>query len=911
MNKASETNHDLLERLRETVEKPSEPQTMETTKTAPMSPEQMLELLRQKVGEGASASESSAADDYDVSGFEIEDSAEPEEEPAEETTAEIVTDELVEEESEDPIAAEADEENVAEDENDLPWSTDNESVLEEETIDESKENPIEEEPIEEAASTVSAESEEPESVPEISSITEEAPVEEDEELSEESAEAQSAFEDPETVKKQIERFVENSMAAEDEVDYFARLDRRSERPKEDPICEEPQESCAEEQELPEPPQTDVAEEIPYAEPSPALKSFFFTESKADEAQGPPADERASSALDDTDVNLLLSLGRKQTVEEAVGFVRVREAKNNFFDPNEDESATASTFAYDGEEYKNPDQVEAIKTRYRKEKRKLWTRFAGSVTLFLLMLVARILSLTAAEGTVISAFFAKPTNLSLITLTGFVGATLISLKQIVYGSRGFVTSRPNRYTPLAFIVFLNLFYDALTLTVLSENLPVSYDLAVIAFLIIAIVGDTIRLSRERLTFEIISADKDKFALETADLSSSVCREEKVVLTRDMLVEKVSFVGKYFQRTAKRSESYTEYFIELLVTIALASFVAIGTAALHKDYTASINAFMCVIVVCMPMQHLLGSYPYAKLSKILYRHESAIIGETVDREYVGASTVYLDDIEVFGHHGVSISGLRTYNEANFYEVLYLALAVFSRMEGPLRHVFDSSSQEIEDAKSVEIVKIHSDGIEALVDQTKKVLIGNHAFMTNKGLSPSFNEEDERRVENGDFCILYMSVNDVLFAKFYMKYSITKRFETFVNEMNANGTAVGVRTLDPNVTELMLSRLNPEQETTISVIRPTLTDLVSVGRRSDSGIVTAKSSHIFSRLLTLCGRLKKVNNVWMLLRILSMAVGLLAVIPVIIWGKVQWVSAVFAILYQLAWLLPSTIYTGTKLK
>ena len=42
MNKASETNHDLLERLRETVEKPSEPQTMETTKTAPMSPNKCL-----------------------------------------------------------------------------------------------------------------------------------------------------------------------------------------------------------------------------------------------------------------------------------------------------------------------------------------------------------------------------------------------------------------------------------------------------------------------------------------------------------------------------------------------------------------------------------------------------------------------------------------------------------------------------------------------------------------------------------------------------------------------------------------------------------------------------------------------------------------------------------------------------
>lgn len=903
MSNASETNRDLLDRLREAVEKTPEPQKSESTVTAPMSPEQLLDLLKQKVGEGTSAPAQSAADDYDVSGFEIEEHTETEAEikeappsaPADEEVDEAVADEKELEEDE-------------KDEEDLPWETEDDLILEEESAEEIPAEPPtnddEETPVFSVAEAPAEVSEPLEPISEKNETEGEATLEEP-----------SSFEDPETVKKQIERFVEISMAAEDEVDYFARLDRRSERPKEEPINEEAEKTSEEELEAAQEPSATLLEEKSevnsYAEPSPALKSFFFNERVEENGNGTAADERASSVLDDTDVNLLLSLGRKQTVEEAIGFVRVREAKNNFFDPTDDESATANTFAYNGEEYKTPNQIESIKTRYRKEKRALWARFAGSITLLLLLLVTKILSLLPTEIPIVSAFLSEPINTALVLLVGFVGASLLSLKQILYGARGFVTSRPNRYTPLSVIVFLNLFYDVMALTLLAEILPASYDIAIVAFLILAIVGDTIRLAKERLTFEVISAEKDKFALETADLSSSVCREEKVILSKDMLVEKVSFVGKYFQRTAKRSAAYTEYFIELLATIAVASFVAIGTAVLRQDYSASVNAFMCVVVVCMPMQHLLGSYPFAKLAKILYRHESAIIGETVDREYVGASTVYLDDIEVFGHHGVTVSGLRTYNDANFYDVLYLALAVFSRMEGPLRHVFDSSAQEIEEAKSVEIEKIHSDGIEALVDQTNKVLIGNHAFMTNKGLSPKYNEEDERRVESGEFCILYMSVNGVLFAKFYMKYTITKRFETFVNEMNANGTAVGVRTLDPNVTEQMLSHLHPEKKTAIAVIRPTLTDLVSIGRRSDSGLVTAKNSHIFSRLLTLCGRLKKVNGVWMLLRILSMAVGLLGILPVIIWGEVQWVSAFFAILYQAAWLLPSTIYTGTKLK
>lgn len=911
MNKASETNNDILNRLRENVEKQSADSEAKQPEQQSRreSPEQLLDLLKRQLGDktGAKVEEPSSEEDYDISGFEIETEEEP------------VT--VLEEDSADErVSDSSDTEDIPVDEaEDLPWVTDDET-------DNAKENEASVLATEQVLTPIDVDepSSEESEVPSLVEAEEDVTDEFDESLSE-----KDSADNQEAVRKQIELFVEKSVEPEEEFDYFAELERRSAKSKatsesveetSEEVTETEAKDAVTEQEVTSPVYTAESfegvseadnEEITTTVSDPEMEKFFFgkTDDETEDSKTEP--EGTAHPLDDTDINLLLAMGKKQAIEEAVGFVRVREAKNNFYDITDDESVGTRVFAYDGEEYRTSTQTNIIKTRYRKERKRLWWRFSGTLLFVLLLLAVEYLPLVNFTVPYISAFLASAFRCRLVALAGVALVMMLSLKQIFDGVKGFFALRANRYTPLAIMAILNLLYDVSAVWFFVETDLILYNFVIAVFFLVSIIGDNIRLSKEILTFDIVSSDKEKFSLEKTELSPAFCRDEKVLRPRDLLVEKVSFVGKYFKRTAKRPVAYTEYFVELLVTLIAAIFVAIGMAILYKDAAFAINSFMVVIVVCMPMQHMIGNYPFGKLAKTLYRHESAIIGETADKEYVGANTVYLDDSEVFGDHGISVSGLRTYNDANFYDVLYHALAVFSRVEGPLRHVFDNSAHEIEPAESVKILNIHVDGIEALVDASQNVLIGNNTFMRNNGLSPKYNEDDERRVESGDFCILYMSVNGVLVAKFYMKYTVTKRFETFVSEMKENGTGVGIRTLDPNVTEQMLSRVRRNHDTTISVIRPTLNDLVPVGRRSDSSIITAKNSHIFSRILTLCGRLKRVNSVCSVLRIISMLVGFSAVLSVLLLGKLIWMPALAVVIYHVLWLIPSLIYTGKKLK
>ena len=875
MNQSPKNNNDLLEKLQKNIEETTviDDCSRLSSDIESVSADQLLNRLKESLGEPSETSPDidSVDEDYDISGFEI-------------TETET-----------------ADATNVTDDSDVLPWHS---SDAEEKT----RENETDHEQTEFVAQ---------EEAPYIT------PDEYDESLVETHLEDES-----DAVRVQLERFFEEeAQSTEEEPDYFTMLDKRAsadtskEQTQEESAPEEtlideidsaPTEKIVEDTISAETEEfredvalvTEIQEDLPEMDPQTA--SFFFKDSS-----GTCGECDTYQTLDDTDINLLLAMGSKKDIENAVEFVRVREAKNNFYDPAEDEAVSDYIFAYDGEEYRSPSQTDEIKLRYGREKRMVWRRVMATSLFALLFLFWETLPFVGWEIPVVSMLTKHNIFNPLIQIVLLLTTYTFSRKQLFVGLRGFFVMRPNRYTPLSMLACLNLLYAATIPFIFSEEAITAYNVALTFYLLLAAIGDSIRLKKEMMTFDVVSSSEEKFSLEKSDPTPEISREEKILLKRDLSVEKVSFVGKYFTRTAQRSSAFNEYFVELLAMIVIASFVAIGVAIWRPSSPFVANAALLVLTACLPMQPLFGSYPFAKLSKLLYKHNSAIIGERVDNEYVGTNTVYVDDTEVFGRYGVSISGLRTYNDADFYGILYYALAAFSQVEGSLKYVLENSANEIEHAKSVSLQKISINGIEALVDGTEKIIIGNIDFMEAHNFSVKRHSEDEKKIESGEASILYMAINGTLSAKFYMKYTVTNRFESFVQKMAGNGTRVGVRTMDPNITEQMLSRVRKNNEIAVSVIRPTLNDLVPLGRRSDSSIITAKNSHMISQILTLCGRLKKVTKIWSVLRVTMLLTSVAISLSLIFLDWLSWIPGLAIAAYQLGWIVPALIYASKKIK
>ena len=132
-----------------------------------------------------------------------------------------------------------------------------------------------------------------------------------------------------------------------------------------------------------------------------------------------------------------------------------------------------------------------------------------------------------------------------------------------------------------------------------------------------------------------------------------------------------------------------------------------------------------------------------------------------------------------------------------------------------------------------------------------------------------------------------------------------------MLKNGVRVGIRTLDPNINEKMIATLRNDREVSIKVIRPTPNELIPIGKHSDSGIVTSKNSHMVFKILEQCFNIKRIHQKQRQLRLIAFLLGALISALLMIGNLYARIPSLYIAIYQLVWLVPSLIYTKSKLK
>ena len=617
-------------------------------------------------------------------------------------------------------------------------------------------------------------------------------------------------------------------------------------------------------------------------------------------------------FNDVDLNLALTLGYEQELHEAFGYSRVRASKNGFHDPAEEVVVNSSAFAQEGKEYRSHDQTEGIKLHYKKEKKNLYKRFAFAFVLTVFTLFFEHIFLADISIPYITDFFAVSWRYYAASILLTVLCISCCAKQLIGGSLAIFSMTPNPYTPTAAFAFLNLLYEIIVLAVYPEQGWLTYNFVLSIFLLFAIANEYMRLMRESMTFDVVSDGKPKLSLERFEGEGELKRDGSYLGRHDFFVEKISFVGNYFSRSSKipmRQRVYGFGFVSILL-IGVAMMLV--SAYLSKDLGTAFQTFFFWLMLCVPMQYLvLGIYPFYLLSKGLKKLDSAILGEAVIDEYAITDTIYLGDDEMFGNHGASISGLRLYGDMDFYELLYYAFAVFSHLGAPLCHVFDTSTKEIPKPQEVKINTVSVGGIEATVDGEHKVLVGNIAFIRSKGFFPKRNLDDEKKVESGQTSIVYIAVNGTLCAKLYIKYTVTKRFEKFVQEMISNDISVGIRSLDPSVNARMISILREHREPEIEVIHPTADELVAIGKHSDSGIVTGRNSHMIFRILQQCLHIQNVHKKQIVLYLISVLMGVGGVVTLMLTNSFTMVPPLFIGVFHIVWAIIGMIYTKSKLK
>ena len=676
------------------------------------------------------------------------------------------------------------------------------------------------------------------------------------------------------------------------------------------------------------PDLDIFETVEFDE----LEADLFASDEAAEAAEETADETESALPDDlpsdegdeddsdmtiapdvgfdeTDANLMLAFGMDEELDRAIGKETADKLRDHMDEliPEEDGAKAAQTDREPEREFIAPAESKDIMENYKAAYgRSVLCLFGAAVIAVMLFFYENVAALGGTLADAVNPAYYPVVNVMVglqILLIGFA----LCYKQVL---KGFQSLREKKPTPESFLPILlgvSVLYSVAACFFPAGTKFVTFHFPASLCLVFTMIGERLDLRREIMTFNVVSSKRTKFALEKlelhdAELETRAFDEFLPQSPSIFKINKTAFVDGYFRRT----QAYPTLKLVLnaflpATAVALAVGVLVG-AFKFQTWQDAIMLGYTVFSFCMPASIFLAfGLPAFKAAKIAYDMKSAFVGEAAIDEYTTAASISFDDREVFPTGGVKIRSINVFGSGRIDTVIYNVASVYAVLGGPLSDVLNVVTADFGHSENTEILAIENEGVEALVDE-HHLYIGKADYLRQHGYAPISDPDDEEIEGGGDLNILYLVSDDEVVAKLYVRYRIDPEFEVTLKNLYRSGICVGIKTVDPNINDAMLSTRIRLSKYPVRVLK--YSDVIDSRRgsdRTDSGIVSKKSAKALLRTFTLCDKVKHVTRSNLVVSILTMVVGLILSLAVAMLGTIAGISSVYVALFQLFWLVP----------
>ena len=406
-----------------------------------------------------------------------------------------------------------------------------------------------------------------------------------------------------------------------------------------------------------------------------------------------------------------------------------------------------------------------------------------------------------------------------------------------------------------------------------------------------------------SFRVAASKKTKFVARRLGTDSSEFEALREHLPEDpdiFTVEKTKFVTGFMSGSRKPSKASSAYNAAVWIVLALA--VIFGVYNLSGGTAQAFKAFTLICLFGFPACGIFAlSVPLSKMSRRCAADESAVIGASAIDEYSGASVISFNDTELFPANRIRVTSIRTYGETRIDRGILYAAMIFKKVGGPLSKVFAKSIASVypDVPSDFDVLENTGDGICAKIDG-KEVFVGNKDYM----LSYDFgyvNEEIDEAFENSVGRIMYMAVGDRIAAKFYIRYAFNPKFERVMRALYRTGTCVSVKTCDPNIDDELISAMMRKRSYPVGVLKTSGASLETpVSDSAESGLICTSSIMNMLRAFIFCAKAKKLISVNILVKFISLFVGVFAAAALCLFGRMNSITTLFVMVYQLMWVM-----------
>ena len=256
-------------------------------------------------------------------------------------------------------------------------------------------------------------------------------------------------------------------------------------------------------------------------------------------------------------------------------------------------------------------------------------------------------------------------------------------------------------------------------------------------------------------------------------------------------------------AKIADKISGYFVPVVLVISIISFVL--WLIISKDIALAINIFVSILVVACPCSLGLAT-PLAIVIASGNASRKGILVKTSEalENFHKAKTICFDKTGTLTKGTLSISKIYNYSNLEEKELLKNIASIEKKSEHPIaRAIVNKAIEEkieFEDLK--EFKAIAGFGVEAIMKNDDKYLIGNRKLMTENGVIIP-NEQDEQQLVNDGNSILFVSLNNKLVALIGVKDILKDNIENVIKELKDKNINVVMLTGDNEKTAEIVAK------------------------------------------------------------------------------------------------------------
>ncbi len=637
---------------------------------------------------------------------------------------------------------------------------------------------------------------------------------------------------------------------------------------------------------------EIAAEEPQLQETPA---FFAPES---EAQVPPSEPYVMPDPDEGTVRIFdypEDVGERSLPTEA-----------------ETSALSAHRTLFSPKEYVNVGQKMAFKDMFLDRLNSVAVRLAAALLLTLILFVIENLHLIGVDAVAFLGFQEFPFALALLDMQVVLCLLLLASPEIMRGIRALTKGLFHSvlFLPIAFLLQI-LHTVAVMVTRPSVSLLYGFvfGLAVLA----TIVGSYLRHQAAFITFRHVGGREEKLAVEKK-MTRTLEKENHALdgavdeyKSKTARFLRTSFIQDFFARERKSSENTRHNLKYLLISLGISLVGAIVMFFIGDGMISAASTLTVTFYLSTPAALLLAHrLPFYFSARAASAEGGGVIGETSHYDYAGVDVVCFRDTEIFEKGDVSLKHIILYDAAKeFTSVVEQMSSLFSVIGGPLNVLFSESL--VRKCPPADDAVLENGGICGRIG-SDTFHVGSASYMASKGIALP-REKDNRETLDVATVMMYAAENGRVYAKFYLQYRLSFRFESLLPSFDEEKIVSLVYTRDPNVSGELMRHLASGRDLIRLIKEEAETTMPDAQERISVGLVSTRDKTSAISLLLLCRRYVKMQKNLLSAFWFALGSGAFLGIMLSVFGLLALPSAAYG-LWQIALVVAMAIYAKKAL-